>query len=399
MSSSSNIIKVVFGSKTYPGFKILLNYHRITGNTYMACGIGLKISRLRRTFLIIWNLLLLALVLWFCCKEVSHVILPKPKPFGTETRDRSNDTVPPSKNDTQTENNKMFLLLLLNDVRGVSQSSQTLLICLYLMIRGNKLIEIIKDVHQLVEIPVKFERKIGIAITMLHFFYSFVFNLVQTYIMELCHPEIHDHPGHPWYMSGILCFNFFIILNSRLTVMSLILYMNCIVWKPLTDMTNKVSTHTNLKSMYVLASKLNDMMMSMDKIITFYNLVILSLNSIACVSYICSLAIGSDFSHDRISIFPLIESLLQLMILCFICDIIPKAYRELVHKLTKTFAEYSVENSGFNLVYIRMILSHMNEMQNDMSFTVYNIFRVNTNTFFSCLTLILTYSVILIQTN
>lgn len=359
-------------------------------------GIGSNSWSTLSALMIVWNLVLLGLVVWFCYKQVSQTILPKPRPLAEDLAN-SSDPGFGNRNESQIEK-KMFLLGILNDIRGISESSQTLLICLYLMVRGNKLMAIIREFLRLVDITVKFERKVGLLVTVVHLSYALVFNILQTYLVVFTQRKGRsDHkPNYSLAPMGLL---FFVLLNSRLSVLSLILYLNCIVLRPLTDMANNVSSRTNLKKIYVFSSKLNDLMRTMDELLSFHNLVVLSLNSIACVSYVCSLAVGSDANRNRMAILPLIESLLQLMFLCLISDIIPKAYKELVYKLNKNFVEYSVESSACNLLFVRTVLSHMNEMRNEMSFTVYNTFRVNTNAFFSCLTLILTYSVILIQTN
>ena len=50
-------------------------------------------------------------------------------------------------------------------------------------------------------------------------------------------------------------------------------------------------------------------------------------------------------------------------------------------------------------LYVNAVLSQLNAIRNDLSFSAFNLFRVNANTFLSCLAFILTHSVILIQTN
>ena len=291
---------------------------------------------------------------------------------------------------TEKNDKKALLLKIINDVRAISESSESLIICLYLTIKGSQLIAIIKEFYQLLDISPQLESKVGLIVAIVHFCYAFIVNVVNTSLF-IDSPIIRSRT-QAFY--GLV---FFLMLNARLTVLSLILYMNCIVRKQISDMTENVSNKTNLKNVYLFASKLNDLTKKFDSVTSFYNLVIVSLNSIMCMSYVCVLAINPII--NKMDISALTESLLTLMCLCLVSDIIPKAYKEFVHKLNKTFTEYSVENSDSNFIYIRIILSHMNDMRNDMSFTVYSICRVNTNTFLSCLTLILTYSVILIQTN
>lgn len=355
----------------------------MTGNAYFGHTFGRKSSKFHRFGLILWNAVLLSVMVWHCCNQIRYIVFSQSLlENGANSTDGS-----VSVKENKPKNQKAVLLEILNDVRGICESSESLIIGLYLAVRGHQLIAIIEELNRLVNISTQTEFRIGLIVIVLHFSYSLMVNAVNTTLFMCMSPRSATD-----VFIGVL---YFILLNTRLTVLSLILYLGCVVRKRINAMVERVSPEMDLKSAYVFANELNDKVKRMDEVLSFYNLVIVSLNSTMSMSYVCVLAI--DPVHNRVAISALIESLVTLMSLCLASDIIPKSFRQLVHQLSKTFTR--TQNSRFDLINNRLILSHMKDMQNEMSFTIYDTFRVNTNTFLSCLTLILTYSVILIQTN
>jgi hypothetical protein len=97
---------------------------------------------------------------------------------------------------------------------------------------------------------------------------------------------------------------------------------------------------------------------------------------------------------------PLItESLILLITLCLSCDIIPKSFEKFCYKLEKYFSENAKEYHILDQMYQNILLIKINNIKNEIGFTASNLFKISTNTIISILALILSYSVILIQTS
>ena len=366
-------------SNSLIGLKYLVNYHRLTGNTYLGACLDGKFQFITKLALIVWNLLLLAQIGWHFHMEYQWSSQGNNSTLGLNGTDLNES--PKSKN---------RLIDVLNAIRSLSYSSQSFIIFVYLMVRGEKILQSVKDCHQLVTISTKDEKRIGLFIALIQFCYACAFNLfhfVTHYEFDKVQISIALHIQ--------FTSSFFLLFNTQLTILSLIAYQSSIVSRKLAEMSKCLTINTNLKTSYLFISHLSHTIKRTDSLISVYNAIALAFNTLNCISFLCVIAV--DIESIGIFVSALLESLSVLMILCLVSDMIPRTYSEFVFNLNKTFTEYSVENAS-NLMYIRVILNHMNDIKHEMGFTAYNLFFVNTNTFLSCMTLILSYSVILIQT-
>jgi hypothetical protein len=99
-----------------------------------------------------------------------------------------------------------------------------------------------------------------------------------------------------------------------------------------------------------------------------------------------------------ISIATLLENSTFLISTCLICDIIPKNFNKFCDKLEESLSESFFTNK-LDYLYQNSLLTKINAIKQDIGFTAFNLFKVNTNTIISCLAFILSYAVILIQTS
>ena len=384
----------MFNLGAFSGLKYLINYHRITGTTYFGATIDGKPVFLRKVILVSWNLLFLAVAIQHTTNEILHVIRGQPASHEASlSLDNSSkhfvgDT---HINETAKQRSQKTLIDVLHSIRCISRATQTLIICLYLMVRGNKILQSVKDCLNLVRVSDRDGKRIGLTVALAHFTYAFVFNLVHGVV------HIQENEGPPSVSQHIApTLLFFTLFNIELTIISLIAYQSLIVRKKLKEISHNFSVHMNLKNTYLFISRLNDSIRRTDDLICVYNVLVLANASISCISFTCMLAV--DTSRKGIDVSALLESFSVLLFFCLVSDIIPETYRQFMHKLNHTFTEYSVQNSASNLIYNRVILNHMNDIRHEIGFTAYNLFFINKNTFLSCMTLILSYSVILIQT-
>jgi hypothetical protein len=80
------------------------------------------------------------------------------------------------------------------------------------------------------------------------------------------------------------------------------------------------------------------------------------------------------------------------------CNIIPKNFKKFCDKFEESICESTFTNQ-LDYLYQYSLVTKINAIKQDIGFTAFNLFKVNTNTIISCLALILSYSVILIQTS
>ena len=359
------------------GIKCLVIYHWIIGHTYRGWNFGTKLSNFKRVLLILWNLLFLAVISYHAYKMLIYVSKKGEKL-------------------DQQSYKKHLILIFLENARAIFNATQTIFYLVFLLIRGKHILEAIHS-WDLSQIERKTERKIGIIITLTVFLTTFSYQWILTYL---------------YYKSGLIDptvdyllvapMLYFLLFNTHIIIISLIAYQSCVIHFQLKTISDNIPKH-KLNYLYKFSLKLSKHIRNFDKLISIYTLTALAINSLICISFVCKLCL--DQSRSLGGIATLIESTGTLFGLCLVCDIIPNSYREFCDKLSDYY--YFSENSCLTaddeslskLLYVRSILSHLFGIQNDLCFTAFGLFRVNTNTFISCVAFITTHSVILIQTN
>jgi len=100
-----------------------------------------------------------------------------------------------------------------------------------------------------------------------------------------------------------------------------------------------------------------------------------------------------------LSISSILESLSLLISTCLICNIIPKSFKKFCDKLEATVSESALNDSLLSQLYKHSLINRIYTIKKEIGFTASNLFKISTYTVISCLGLILSYSVILIQTS
>jgi len=179
-------------------------------------------------------------------------------------------------------------------------------------------------------------------------------------------------------------------------MISLIAYQSHIVSKKLRNISKDFS-HSNLQNIHQIVCKINNFIKKLDKLISLSIFIIISLNTTICVSYLCMFAIDPK-KYSNISISSILESLTLLISTCLTCDIIPKNFKKFCDKLEESLSQKVFTNQSDYLNQYSLS-TKINAIKQDIGFTAFNLFKVSTYTIISCFALILSYSVILIQTS
>ena len=96
------------------------------------------------------------------------------------------------------------------------------------------------------------------------------------------------------------------------------------------------------------------------------------------------------------SLFKLIFGFGIILCLCLTSDIITKSFNKFINNLDDYLFKHS--NSLHLTTNDKLVLINIKSYKNKFCLNAMNLFKVNTNTFISCLALIISYSVVLIQT-
>jgi hypothetical protein len=109
--------------------------------------------------------------------------------------------------------------------------------------------------------------------------------------------------------------------------------------------------------------------------------------------------LGIDAKNYYASFVLTAESLMCIITLCLSCDIIPQSFNKFCDLLEKNVTKNSSAYQLLDQMNQNILLMKINSIKHEIGFTASHLFKISTNTIISCLALILSYSVILIQTS
>ena len=190
------------------------------------------------------------------------------------------------------------------------------------------------------------------------------------------------------------CVVYFLSTSAHVIVITHILYKSLMV-------SQQLKTLSQMKGMRIIFEnicKIQESIKRFDSLIGFYNLLMLSVGTMLCISSVCMLAIVPDINAVS-SASHLLIGFSMISVHCFICQLIPNSFNDFLNSLKNRYKELNENKSDSEQQLNHIIMIRLNEMKDEMCFTAFNLFKLNANTLLSCVALIITYSIIIIQTN
>ncbi len=363
---------------SFTGLKILINYHRICCVSYFGAQLdkhkGIKYFCLR-FLLIVWNLAFLSYYSYYFYDGIYEEILKLQK--------SSFDT------------SKSIIMFIVWKIGIFGFYIQTFAINILLMIRGNKILLLLRS-QTLEYIDDKSEKKIGFNIAVKQFLFGF---LLQILINLLFHGyysiEYKTRIDIKRFLKTLI--HYFLIFNSQTTIIAIIAYQSHIVSHQLNSILNSF-LRSDIQNVYRFVSETNYFIKKLDALISPLILISLFFSVNICIAFFCMFAIDPK-KYLILSIGSIIVSLSLLISNCLTCDKISKEFEKFFDKLEDSVTKSNVNSQLLNQLYEHSLLSKAKAIGLKIGFTACNLFKISTNTIISCLALILSYSVVLIQTS
>ncbi len=373
-SSGLHSCKITKTKNSLTGLRYLVNYHRICCVSYLGAQIDEnKKSYLLKFMLILWNLAFLSYSSYVSNKE----FVERMEEIFTKNLDST----------------KSIVFSIVVTLGLCTYFIEGFIFNILFMIRGKKILDLMKS-QTLEFIADKSEKKIGLFVALIQFLVSFTIHL----FFSLLYTDIFIKSFEPFNIKVFVhnLILFFLLLNSQTTIIALIAYQSYTVSNQLSHILNNFS-HLKLETIYQFVSKINVFIKKLDQLISIFILSQITINTTICLSFLCMLAIDTK-KFSFISISSIVESLTLLISTCLVCDIIPKSFKKFCDKLEESLSEKVCTNQMY-YIYRQTLLTKINAIKQDIGFTAFDLFKVNKNTIISCFALILSYSVLLIQTS
>ncbi len=374
MNSLQNSYKTTKTKNSLTGLRYLVNYHGICSVSYLDTRINdnkSKLNLLIKITFILWNLAFLSYSSYYCYTEFMDIM----EVLDVKHFDSSKSKV-------------IFVVFISG---SISYNIQAFILNIIIMINGNKILNLMRN-QALDYIDYRTEKKIGFIIALAQFLICFFIELFISFIFYGFPIRSYSFDLKNFFKSTFI---YYLIFNSQSIIISLIAYQSHIVSKKFSTI-SKDFLHSK-QNIHQIVCKINGFINKLDELTSLSILIIISLNTTICISYLCMFAINPK-KFSIISIASILESLTLLISTCLTCNIIPKNFKKFCDKFEESICESTFTNQ-LDYLYQYSLVTKINAIKQDIGFTAFNLFKVNTNTIISCLALILSYSVILIQTS
>ena len=351
------------------GLDLLLSYHKLTGNTYFHWKSNDETTPMKRIMLNLWNVVF---ILYITCYSIyCLMMLFRDKDLEKELGTHKTRLV--------------FILYLMGEVGFLCE---VIIASLMLFFRGQLGYLYLKNNCFIKD---EKEQNAGIKILILQIALTFALQ-VPYYIAALIQ---HFFGGRTFTLEYILIFyiNCFILLNNKMTIISVMAYMCYNVSHRIDEITENFNSLKNLDNIYREVMQVKNAIKRANKFGSNYHSFIFSINSLIIISCLCVLYIEPMQRLD-ITLGDTIECISIILIICMMSNKINSNYTKLLEK----FEELEEKNFGVNKLSIdHSLVNRLYALKDDMCLTAINLYKINTKTLITILLHIITFTAILIQ--
>ena len=355
-------------SQLKSGLRYLVIFHRFTCNSYFGWNFGQKLKKKTKFILIAMNILLFVLCACYNYYSIdfSFNLIDK--------KDKFSDSA-----------SKSLLLFILLMTTTFGFSIEVISILFINLIIGKSILTFLWE--QNIKIDSSVEKKMGIKLVILQILLSLIIELPFPFFVI----SIYNFSYFQFFKTYL-----FNVLNQniRMSFFSLMAYQSFYFEQKFTEITDSFTSLTQLKWISNQVFKMAELVKRYDKFFNKYLFIAIMLNTF---SAICTSTI-IYFDRGRLMPFTipaLMESLVIIYLVCFISAKLSKSYAKLLDK----FELLEVENSEHGDIKIdNSLVMRLYGLRCNLCYTAFHIYPINTKTFMSIISTIVTFSVILIQT-
>ena len=256
-----------------------------------------------------------------------------------------------------------------------------------IQIKGKAILVFLYDMD--INIDRKFEKKFAIKAIILQVILTLIIGLLF-YLNVILLYGIQNE-----ILKNFLYFIENMIMSSNFfSLLSLMAYFCYVIQQKLKDLQNEFIDVTQLPHIFKQLLIIQGYVKRFDQFYNKYLFCIFVLWSFECVSSLTILY----FDRCKTMSWPMagiIESIMQIFLYCYLSDKIDTSYMNIINK----FELLQLEIQETKLGQINhSLVNRLYSMRDDMCFTAFNLYPINMKTFISILSLIITFTVILIQT-
>ena len=349
------------------GLKILVNYQKLTGTSYMCWAFGKTISLHCMYVIISLNLIVLMASIYLAYFTIMETIQDE-----SENLDKIS---------------KLVFILYILDYCGYA--ILMIFIISLLFMRGKSLIQFLYEEN--FNMNKDKEKKIGFKLV--------IFQILITIILET------QFPIFPLIFNGINNYSindniqqyilFLVTENIEMSLISLMAYYCYCIEDKLAQVNNSFTSLLKVKYVSRQIVEIHCSIKNFNKYINIYLFIIIMFSSVSCMTNCVILYFDKGIKHPD-SAPSIIEAIIVIFIICYNSERISKKYKTILDK----FEQLEINSPLSHLEHVDYAtVNRLYSLRDELCFTAFNLYKINAKTLLSIMSLIITFSVILIQTN
>ena len=340
---------------------MLVYFQRINGQSYLLWNFGQRMGLSLKLVLLFLNIILFMVNLYYTYigYEDSMNIIKNNKAFASS--------------------HKFSMPLIMQISLYILFTIMNVFVFVLILFSGKTILAFLYNLD--ISIDSGIERKIGIKAIVI----QIIFTIIVTLFYFFCSSMLND----------LLYFMLLIFMSSNyLSLVSTMAYFCYIIEQCLSELEKEFRSLQQLPNILKQLLVIQSYVKQFDQ---FYNKYLFFIITFYCFECVCNLTIlyFDRFLKMPWAIASIYESLSSIFIFCYLSDKINKSYVNVINKYEQLQLKMLDSQLGqFN----HCLVSRLYSLRDDMCFTAFNLYPINMKTFMSIFSMIVTFTVILIQT-
>ena len=353
--------------KKKSGLKMLVYLHRISGQSYLFWNFGKTMSLTFKLLLLTLNSLLFIGSLFFSYLNVE------------DARKMSKKLLLSS--------HTSIMSFIMQIVVYICWAVMILYVFSLTLIRGKSIFMFLYDMDIVIDENV--EKRIGIKTIVMHITLTLLISQAF-FFTEILFAGFEIDSFNIFMYRVMMIF----ITSSFFSLLSPMAYFCYVIEQKLADIVRGFTSLAQLSAIFKQIILVQSLVKKFNGFYNKYLCLMIMIFSFECVSSLTMLYFDR-FSTTYNPIAAIFESLLQIFLFCHFSEKIDKSYARIINK----FEQLQLEMGEINLARLdHSLVSRLYSLRQDMCFTASDLYPINTKVYFSITSLIVTFTVILIQT-
>ena len=349
------------------GLRMLIGFNRLTGTCYTWWNFGSKLKFKYKIINIIMTIITVIVATYFSYRDIDLLV--------QFIKDRIDG-----------RSNMTMVVFILTTISDIFYSVKWIYLFFFSIFRVKKIFQLLND--QDISISYHRERKIGLTLIICQI--SVLLTIEA--IFPLTTLIVQGVDRFDLFENLIVFVTYTIVENFQATMLTLLAYQCCVIEEKLRELTENFTSLNQFTTISQQILKIQYSVKRFDLMTTQLTFFTLMVNSVNCVSNVALVYHDGLQIHDFV-IGGIVECIFEIFIVCYLSN-------KMCFGMTKLMNKFEMLELGHPQHFIdHCLIMRIYAMRDELCLSAMNLYEINIKTFISIMSFIVTFSVIIIQTN